>query len=462
MLRTEGDTHMQNDFGNGKIWKVIFAQSVPLMFAQLVHLLYNVVDRIYIGHLESVGSMALTGIGLAFPLTTLIAAFTNLFATGGTPLFAIARGQGDEDKAQTLLSQVCGSLVIASVILFVISYVFRKPILYAFGASDASYIYADQYLKIYLWGTTAAMLSTGLNGFINASGYPRIGMMTVFLGALLNLILDPVFIYLFHMGVAGAALATVISQIASAAWALYFFINANAVYRIEAAKMMPRFSVLKEIIPLGTAGFVMQGTNAAVQIICNIALRQYGGDLYVGVMTVLNSVREILSLPVQSISQGSQPVLSYNFGAKKYSRIKEGIWVSTLVSFVYTAIAWLAVLIFPRQLISIFTNSAEMIEAGTGALYIYFFGFIFMTLQFAGQSTFTSLKCSKRAVFFSIFRKVIIVVPLTLILPAMGFGVKGVFLAEPISNLVGGAAAFVTMYLTVYRKLPADGETAHI
>lgn len=453
---------MQNDFGNGKIWKIIFAQSIPLMFAQLVHLLYNVIDRIYIGHLSGIGPMALTGIGLAFPLTTLIAAFTNLFATGGAPLFAIARGEGNETRARNILSQVFGNLLFSSVILFLVSYFFRKPILYAFGASDASYVYADQYLKIYLWGTLAAMLSTGLNGFINASGYPKIGMMTVFLGALMNLVLDPVFIFLFHMGVAGAALATVISQIASAVWAVSFFTNANAVYRIDMSKILPDFSLLKEIIPLGLAGFVIQGTSATVQIVCNRVLRQYGGDLYVGIMTVINSVREILSLPVQSLSNGTQPVLSYNYGAKKYSRIKEGIRVSTLVSSVYTALAWAAVLIFPRQLMSIFTSSQEMIEAGTPALNMYFFGFIFMTFQFSGQSAFTALKCSKRAVFFSIFRKVIIVVPLTLLLPKMGYGVDGVWLAEPISNLVGGLAAFITMYLTVYRKLPADGETAYI
>lgn len=453
---------MQNDFGSGKIWKVILAQSVPLMLAQLVHLLYNVVDRIYIGHLPEIGSMALTGIGLAFPLTTLIAAFTNLFATGGTPLFAIARGEGNEDKAETLLSQVTGCLTISSVILFAIGFFWRKPILYAFGASDVSYVYADQYLRIYLFGTMAAMLATGLNGFINASGYPRIGMMTVILGAALNLVLDPVFIYLFHMNVAGAALATVISQFASALWALYFFTNEDAVYRIDPARMIPKLSILKEIIPLGTAGFVMQGTNAAVQIVCNIMLRQYGGDLYVGVMTVINSVREILSLPVQSISNGGQPVLSFNFGAKKYSRIKEAIRISGLISFVYTAAAWLAVLAFPRQLISIFTSSTEMIEAGAPALKIYFFGFVFMTLQFVGQTTFTALRCSKRAIFFSLFRKVIIVVPLTLLLPGLGFGVNGVFMAEPISNVIGGSAACLAMYLTVYRKFPEDGETAYI
>ncbi len=453
---------MQNDFGKGKIWKVILAQSVPLMLAQLVYLLYNVVDRIYIGHLPDIGPMALTGIGLCFPLTTLIAAFTNLFATGGTPLFAIARGEGNEEKAERYLSQVFGNLLFSSLILFLISYIFRKPILYAFGASDASYVYADQYLRIYLWGTAAAMMSTGLNGFINASGYPKIGMMTVFLGALMNLILDPVFIYLFHMGVAGAALATVISQVASAAWAISFFAGHTSVYKIRISQILPDVSLLKEIVPLGLAGFVMQGTNAAVQIVCNIALRQYGGDLYVGLMTVINSVREILSLPVQSLSQGTQPVLSYNFGSKQYSRIKEGIRISTAISFVYTAIAWLAVVLMPHALMSIFTSSSEMIEAGTPALKLYFFGFIFMTFQFSGQSAFTALKCSKRAVFFSIFRKVIIVVPLTLLLPAIGYGVDGVFAAEPVSNVIGGLASFVTMYLTVYRKFPADGETAHI
>ncbi|MBQ7992478.1 MAG: MATE family efflux transporter [Solobacterium sp.] len=453
---------MQNDFGTGKIWKIILAQSVPLMFAQLVHLLYNVVDRIYIGHLEGIGSLALTGIGLAFPLTTLIAAFTNLFATGGAPLFAIARGEGNEERAETILSQVFGDLLFTSVILFLLSWFFRKPILYAFGASDTSYVYADQYLRIYLWGTLAAMLATGLNGFINASGYPKIGMMTVFLGAFLNLILDPVFIFLFHMNVAGAALATVISQIASAVWAVSFFTGTNAVYRIDFTKILPDFGLLREIIPIGLAGFVVQGTNATVQIVCNRVLRQYGGDLYVGIMTVINSVREILSLPVQSLSNGTQPVLSYNYGAKKYSRIKEGIRVSTIAGFIYTALAWAAVLLFPRQLFSIFTSSAEMIEAGTPALNMYFFGFIFMTFQFSGQSAFTALKCSKRAVFFSIFRKVIIVVPLTILLPKMGYGVNGVWMAEPVSNLIGGLAAFTTMYLTLYRKLPADGETAHI
>ena len=451
----------QNDFGSGKVWKVILVQAIPLMMAQLVHLLYNVVDRIYIGHLEGIGALALTGIGLAFPLTTLTAAFTNLFATGGAPLFAIARGEGNEERAERVLSQVVMLLCSAALVLFLIGFFFRKPILYLFGASDASYLYADQYLCIYLFGTVFAMLSTGLNGFINASGYPKAGMMTIILGAVLNLILDPLFIYVLHMGVAGAALATVISQIASCAWALYFFYGDTAPYHIRREYMAFDFPIVRELIPLGIAGFIMQGTNALVQILCNVMLRQYGGDLYVGIMTVINSVREILSLPTSSISQGAQPVISFNYGARKYSRIKESIRFMTWTILVYTCAAWLLVLLMPDKLMGIFTTDTQMVELGTHSLKLYFFGFVFMAFQMAGQSTFTALKCSKRAIFFSLFRKVIIVVPLTLILPSF-FGTDGVFLAEPVSNVIGGLASYTAMYLTAYKKLPPDGEAAAI
>ena len=451
----------QNDFGSGKVWKVIMIQSIPLMMAQLVHLLYNVVDRIYIGHLEGIGALALTGIGLAFPLTTLTAAFTNLFATGSAPLFAIARGEGNDEKAERVLSQVTMLLCVMSVILFLVGFFFRKPILYLFGASDASYIYADQYLRIYLFGTLFAMLSTGLNGFINASGFPRAGMMTIVLGAVLNLILDPIFIYFFHMGVAGAALATVLSQFASCFWALSFFHGDTAPYHIRRQYMAPDLSIIKDLIPLGTAGFIMQGTNALVQILCNVMLRQYGGDLYVGIMTVINSIREILSLPTSSISQASQPIISFNFGARKHSRIRETIRFMTFAILLYTFLAWLLVLLIPDKLMGIFTSDMEMVRLGTHSLKLYFFGFVFMAFQMAGQSTFTALKCSKRAIFFSLFRKVIIVVPLTLLLPGF-FGTDGVFLAEPVSNVLGGLASYTAMYLTVYKKLPEDGQPAVI
>lgn len=452
----------QNDFGTGRMWKVILIQSLPLMFAQLVHLLYNIVDRIYIGHLPDIGSMALTGIGLAFPITALVGAFTNLFSTGGTPLFAIARGEGKEDKAEAVLGQAAGMLTITSVVLFIIGLLFRKPILYLFGASDVSYVYADQYLKIYIFGTTAAMLSTGLNSFINASGFPKIGMMTIFIGAFLNLILDPIFIYWLHMGVAGAAIATVISQVVSAVWAVSFFLRSDSPYKIRAEYLAPDLSLLRQIIPLGIAGFVMQGTNALVQIVCNVMLRQYGSDLYVGIMTILNSIREVLQVPASAVTHGTQPVLSYNYGARKYGRLKEGVRFMTAAAGAYTAAALAVILLFPQMLMGIFTTDAEMIRLGADACRLYFIGFIFMTMQLGGQSVFTSLRCTKRAIFFSIFRKVIIVVPLTILLPAMGLGVNGVFAAEPVSNLIGGIACFTAMYFTAYRKLPSDGEEAHI
>lgn len=453
---------MKNDFGKGKIWKVIMSQAIPLLLAQLVHLLYNVVDRIYIGHLPGTGSLALTGIGLAFPITTLVGAFTSLFAAGGAPLFAIARGEENEAKAERVLGQVAGMLVWTSFVLLAVSLIWKKDILYLFGASDVTYPYADDYLRVYIWGTTAAMLSTGLNGFVNASGYPRIGMLTIFIGAAINLVLDPVFIYVMNMGVVGAALATVISQVVSCVWAVSFFLKKNSPYHIRREYMKPDISLLKEIVPLGFAGFVMQGTNTLVNILCNVTLRTYGGDIYVGVMTVINSVREILSLPGGCITQGAQPVLSFNFGARKYTRIKEGIRFMSLAGLLYMILAWIAVLVIPHALMGIFTSDEEMIRVGTESLKIYFFAFAFMAGQSAGQSTFTALRCTKRAVFFSLFRKVIIVVPLTILLPRMGYGVNGVYMAEAISNLIGGTACALAMYLTVYRKFPPDGETAHI
>ncbi len=454
------------------------SQALPLLLAQFVQLLYNVVDRIYIGHLPDIGSIALTGIGLAFPITSLVAAFTNLFSTGGTPLFSMARGAGEEEQAEKIMGQVVSLLILSSFVLFAVCFIWRRPILYLFGASDASYVYADTYLKIYLFGTTFSMFATGMNGFINAQGFPRVGMLTICLGAAMNLILDPIFIFVFDMGVAGAALATVISQFASALWVLIFFIpskesanktsgnkgkhhlhmKSRTLYQIRKKNLKVEGSLLKDITALGLAGFCMQATNCLVQVICNMTLRTYGGDLYVGIMTVLNSVRDILNLPVQSIGNGAQPVLGYNYGAKKYERVREGIRFTSAIGIFYTILAWLIAFLCPHLLMSLFTSNQEMIQTGTAALKIYFFGFCFMAFQFSGQSTFTALGCAKRAIFFSLLRKVIIVVPLTLLLPMVGYGANGVFLAEPISNVIGGSACFLTMWLTLYRRLPKEDQ----
>ena len=447
------------DFGTGSVKSHIVAQALPLTLAQAVQLLYNIVDRIYIGHLPGVGQMALTGLGITFPVIVLIAAFTQLVGTGGTPLFSMARGRRDEREAASILGNAFALLLIASAGCFLVGYCFRRPILFAFGASEESYYYADRYLRIYLWGTTFSMLSTGLNGYINAQGFPKMGMATTIIGAVINIVLDPILIFTLDMGVEGAALATVISQGFSCAWVLRFLTGRMALIRLRRSCIRVESQRTRRICALGITGFVMQGTNSLVSIVCNNQLQLFGeammigGDLYVGVMTVLSSVREMLGLPVGGIASGSQPVIGFNYGAGKYDRVKEGIRFSALLGAGYTLVSWVVVMLIPRAMIGMFTDDTMTIEAGARMLTIYFFGFVFMAFQFAGQSTFQGLGKARQAVFFAMFRKVIIVVPLTLLLPRLGFGVEGVFIAEPVSNIVGGLCCFTTMWLTVYRRL---------
>ena len=448
------------DFSTGSVKKHIVAQAVPLTLAQAVQLLYNIVDRIYIGHLPDVGQVALTGLGITFPVIVLISAFTQLVGVGGTPLFSIARGRKDEKEAEAILGNAFALLLAAAAGCFFVGYFFRRPILFAFGASEDSYYYADQYLRVYLWGTAFSMITTGLNGYINAQGFPKIGMATTIIGAVINIILDPIFIFALDMGVQGAALATVISQGISCAWVLAFLVGKKAILRIRRRTIRISAERSKRIMTLGITGFVMQGTNSLVSIACNNQLQIFGetmmvggGDLYVGIMTVLNSVRELLSLPVGGIASGSQPVIGYNYGAGEYKRVKEGIRFMALLGAGYTLLSWAVVMLVPRVMISMFTDDAMTINMGARMLNIYFFGFIFMSLQFAGQCTFQGLGMAKKAVFFALFRKVVIVVPLTLLLPRVGFGVEGVFMAEPVSNIVGGMVCFATMWLTVYKRL---------
>lgn len=449
---------MTTDFSQGRVWRRIVAQAVPLTLAQLVQLLYSIVDRIYIGHLPGLGSAALTGIGLTFPVVTLIAAFTALFSMGGTPLFSIARGAGEETRARRIMGSVFSLLTLTSLALTVFCLALRRPIMYLFGASDASYVYADAYLRIYLLGTPLTMLATGMNGFINAQGFPRVGMLTTLIGAVCNLVLDPLFIFAFDMGVSGAALATVISQAVSCLWALRFLTGHRALLRLTRNILRIDPAIAKNVVSLGAAGFFMQGTNCLVQVVCNATLHTFGGDLYVGVMTVVNSVRSVLELPVSGLNSGAQPVLGFNYGARQYGRVKEAIRFTALCGTCYNALAWLLILRFPEPVMRVFTSDPALIAAGREALHVYFFGFFFMSFQFAGQSVFQSLGMARHAVFFSLLRKAVIVVPLTLLLPRLGLGATGVFLAEPISNFLGGLACFITMYVTVYRKLGTDAD----
>lgn len=443
----------RTDFSTGPVWKSILAQAVPLTIAQMVSLLYNVIDRVYLGHMGDGSSMALTGVGLTFPVVTLLMAFAVLFGNGGIPLFAMACGAGDEQKAGRIMGSSFALILVSAVFLTLIGYVFSRPILFAFGASEESFVYARRYLNIYLIGTVFMMITTGMNGYINAQGFARTGMKSVIIGSIANIILDPILIFALKMGVAGAALATVISQMLSAVWVMRFLTGNQAAVRLKRDMIGIRRGDTIEIIKIGMSNFIMQSTNGLVQIVCNSTLQIYGGDLYIGIMTVANSIREVFFLPVTGISAGSQPVISYNYGAKRNDRVKDGINFNTLIGMAYTAAAWILVLLFPGVWIGIFTRNAQLIETGIEALRIYFFGFVFMAFQFAGQSAFQALGDAKHAIFFSLLRKVIIVVPLTILLPAAGFGVKGVFMAEPISNIIGGTASYVTMRLTAYRKL---------
>ena len=444
---------MKKDFSEGPVWKIILSQAVPLMLAQLVQLLYNVVDRIYIGHMNGGNGTALTGIGLTFPVVTFIVAFAALFGMGGVPLFSIANGAGKTEKAEKILGNSCCLVLISAAVLTSTGYIFCKPVLYFLGASDESYTYAAEYMRFYLAGTVFSMLNTGLNGYISAQGFPKTGMMTVVIGAVINIALDPVFIFVFHMGVAGAALATVISQAVSAIWIMYFLTGRKAALRLKIQNIRIVPELTKNIIKLGTSNFVMQGTTCFVQAACNSTLQIFGGDVYVGIMTVLNSIRDIFMLPIHGLISGAQPVMGFNYGAKKYDRVTSAIRFNTIVGAAYTLAAWLMVFVFPKFWFHIFSNDSSFLEHGVTAIRIYFFGFVFMSFQFAGQSVFQALGDAKHAIFFSLLRKAIIVIPLTLLLPRIGLGVKGVFIAEPISNTVGGLACFITMRSTIYKKL---------
>ena len=351
-------------------------------------------------------------------------------------------------------------LLLLGVVLTAAGYLFKTPLLYLFGASDQTIAYADGYLQIYLAGNIFVMLGLGMNPFIQSQGFAKTGMLTVVIGALLNLILDPVFIYGFGWGVEGAALATILSQMVSAVWVLAFLCGKKAILKLRLSALRPRTELMKQILFLGLSGFTQSVTNSLVQIFCNASLQFYGGDLYVGAMTVIYSIREVVQMPLQGFTQGAQPVLGYNYGAKRYGRVREGIRFVTFVSLAFASFAWLILMLFPGQLIRLFNGEEELLEVGILSLRIHFVLFVFMAFQYAGQNIFVSLGKAKQAVFFSLFRKVILGVPLILLLPHLwNLGIYGVLAAEPVTNIIGGLACYLTMLYLVGRELKA-GERA--
>lgn len=457
VMKTHITTQPENDFTIGSVSGHIIKLAVPMTIAQLIQILYNIVDRVYIGHLKIDGEstfLALTGLGLTFPIVMIVTAFTNLFGTGGAPLFSIARGRQDDERAEKLMGCTFFMLAVSAIGVMGICYWFMEPVLYLFGASDASYPFAAQYLRIYLLGTPFTMIATGMNGFINAQGFARTGMTTVMIGALANILLDPVFIFGLGMGVSGAALATVISQIISAVWVFFFLCGKRPQLRLKRRYARLDTTLIGDITRLGLAGFIMSATNGAVNIACNSTLRNFGGDIYVGIMTVLSSVRDVVSMPVQGLTSGSQPVIGYNFGAGRFDRVRRAVIFVTLVSVGYMLIAWALLFVFPQEIMSVFNSDTQLIEDGAPFLHIYFFGFFMMAFMFAAQSTYVGLGMSKQAVFFSLLRKIVIVVPLTLFLPLIpSLGVSGVFLAEPISNFLGASASYLAMMFYLKKLL---------
>lgn len=425
-----------------------------MTLAQLINVLYNIVDRIYIGRIPKNATLSLTGLGLCLPIISIVMAFANLFGMGGAPLCSIERGRGNDEEAEKIMGNSFVLMVITGVILTAAGLAFKKPVLYAFGASDSTYPFADKYVTIYLMGNLFVMIGLGMNSFINSQGFGKIGMLTVLLGAVSNIILDPIFIFLFDMGVQGAALATVISQFLSAVWIVRFLTGRQTILRLRVSAFALNGKRVMKIVALGMSGFAMSITNSVSQVVYNATLQKFGGDLYVGVMTIINSVREIISMPVNGITQGSQPVIGYNYGAGEYGRVKKCIVFMSAISIIYTTVVWFFVHTFPEFFIRIFNQEPEMIAAGIPSMQVYYFGFFFMSLQFAGQAVFVALGKSKNAVFFSIFRKIVIVMPLALILPHLfGLGTTGVFMAEPISNFIGGMACYITMLATVWPEL---------
>ena len=417
-----------NDFSKGSIISNILRLSIPMTLAQLINVLYSIVDRIYIGRMGENSSLALTGVGVCLPIITVVIAFANLIGMGGAPLFSIKRGEGNEKEAEAILGNSVTLLVIFGLCLTVVGLIVKRPLLYLLGASENTIEYANSYITIYLLGNVFVMMSLGLNSFINAQGFGKTGMLTVVIGAVLNIILDPIFIYI--MGVQGAALATVLSQLAASVWTFKFLTGKNTIIKIKLSAMHCQAKRVKKILVLGLSGFTMSVTNSAVQIACNVSLQNYGSDVYVGVMTIIG----------------------FNYGAGENGRVKEAIRYLAAMLIIYSTVAWFIILLIPKFLIGIFTADAALITAGVPSLHIYFFGFFLMAFMFTGQTVFVGIGKAKFAIFFSILRKGIVVIPLILLLP-IWFGVNGVFLAEPISNLIGGLACFITMYFAVYRKL---------
>lgn len=430
--------------------------AVPAVAAQVINMLYNIVDRIYIGHIPEVGRTALTGLGITFPIIMLVSAFAAFAGQGGAPLASIRLGAGDRNGAEKILGSSTTMLLCTSVVLTVVFSIIKEPILMAFGASADTIGYAVDYISIYLLGTIFVQYALGLNTFISAQGKAMVAMCSVLIGAVLNIILDPVFIFVFNLGVRGAAIATVISQGVSACWVVGFLCSGRSGIRIRKENLKPNWKVIGQIAALGVAPFIMQSTESLVTVVLNSGLQRYGGDLYVGTLTIMQSVMQMVVMPTQGITQGVQPIMSYNYGAHNYQRVRKTFKLLLKVTLTVTISAFLIVSLIPEQLALIFNNDPELVEL-TGRMMPIFFGGIWaFGAQMACQSAFMAMGQAKTSLFLALLRKVILLIPLAMLLPwAMG-NVLGIYIAEPVADFLASSTTLTLFLIRRKSLLPLE------
>lgn len=440
------------ELGNAPVGKLLFKLAFPAIIAQLVNVLYNIVDRMFIGRTEN-GELAMAGLGVALPIITLISAFSALIGNGGAPLAAIKMGKKDNDGAEKILGNSFSMLIIISLILTTIFTIFKIPILMMFGASEATIEYAAGYLGVYVIGTIFVQLSLGINPYINTQGFAKFGMLTVMIGAIVNIILDPVFIFRFNMGVKGAALASVIGQLCSAIWALNFLFGKKSILRIRKRYLLPDVKIIGSIIALGVSPFIMQSTESLVLIGFNNQLLKYGGDLAVGAMAIMNSVMQIMLMPLLGLTMGAQPILSYNYGAENMNRVGKTFKILIISCITYTMLMGGSVLMFPEFYVNIFNDKPELVEIASWSMKIFFIGTTVFGGQIACQQTFLSLGKAKISLILALLRKVILLVPLTFILPVF-FENKllGTLVAEPVADILATITT-ITCFAVFYKKL---------
>ena len=450
------NTKKEADLGNDRIGGLLLKLALPAILAQVINLLYNLVDRMYIGHIPGEGSAALTGVGVTMPVIMCISAFAALVSMGGAPRASIMMGKGERGEAERILGNCTTMLVIVAVLLTGIIQVWGKDILMVFGASENTISYAWSYIQIYSVGTIFVQLALGLNAFINAQAFARTSMLTVVIGAVCNIIQDPVFIFGFNMGVRGAALATILSQCVSCIWIVVFLMGKKTTLRLSLKNMVPKPAVIGPCIALGISPFIMQFTESVLNICFNTSLLKYGGDVAVGSMTILSSIMQMSMLPIQGLTQGAQPIVGYNYGAKKVDRVKSAFRLLLLSCICFTLVIWLICMLVPQLFIGIFTSNEELMQFSKWAVRIYMACSLLMGIQVACQQTFIALGNAKTSVFLALLRKVILLIPLIYILPHFFANkVLAVFLAEPVADFVA-VATTATLFFRQYRKLDED------